>query len=1311
MERLQIPPPPKFDVTKPEEWPKWRKRFERYRLASRLDEQPQEKQVNTLIYTMGEDIEDVITSLALTEEEEEDFDVVIDRLERHFVVRRNVIFERAKFNQRQQESGETVDSFITALYCLAEHCGYGALHDEMIRDRLVVGLRDKKLSEQLQIDAELTLERAMTRARQSELVKKQQELMKANFKAETGANIDSLQFHQKSYPSNQDRPRMQFKNRSIPQKQQFATESNACYRCGRTPAHSKQQCPARDEKCNNCHKRGHFARVCKGRAVSEIETVPDDAEYEGATAYLGLVNSDNSENEWITEVKINEHSAQLKIDTGADVTVIPEAEYTAHKAFPPLQRADKVLYGAGMNRLSVKGKFTATLTGSRQNNSSLQDVYVVSGLKSGLLGRTASVALGLVARIDATFCPKTVIEQFPQLFSGLGRMEGEYKIELKPDAKPYSLSTPRRIPLPLMPKVKKELKRMEDLGVISRVEQPTDWCAGMVPVPKANNEVRICADLTRLNQSVQREKHMLPSVEHTLGQLEGAKVFSKMDANSGFWQISLSEDSRLLTTFITPFGRYCYNRLCFGISSAPEHFQRRMSFMLEGLEGVVCQMDDVLVYGETQESHDDRLLKVLKRLEENGVTLKAEKCEFSRDSVKFLGQIIDSEGVRADPNKVKAVTAMEEPRDVSGVRRFLGMVNHLGKYIPQLAAKTQPLRDLLRERNAWTWGHAQQRAFDSIKSELSTTPVMALYNTQAHTVVSADSSSYALGAVLLQQQEDDTLKPVAYASRALSDTERRYAQIEKEALATTWACERFSDFLVGIDFHIETDHKPLVPLLGSKDLNELPPRIQRLRMRLMRYRYTISHVPGKDMATADVLSRAPQKDMKDTKLETELNLYVNMVMDSLPATEKRLQEIKEHQDRDEILRQVKKYCLEGWPDKFTLDGSCHQYAPFAGELTVEKGLLIRNSRLVIPKTLQSEMLEKIHVGHLGIVKCRERAKQAVWWPGLSTQLKNLVEKCDICTRERSHHKEPLIPSDFPERPWEVLGTDLFEWNNHQYLLVVDYFSRYVEVAKLSATTSAAIINHLKSIFSRHGIPSTLRSDNGPQYSSDLFSQFAKEWTFEHITSSPRFPQSNGEAERAVRTVKRLLQKEPDPYLALMAYRATPLSNGHSPAELLMGRRIRTTLPTMPSSLQPEWTDLGRLRRDEEENKRKQQLNYNRRHNTYPLPHLRAGDHVWVSDTKERGTVLKPAHTPRSYLIETPSGVLRRNRYHLTNTPVAPGASGNSTDTPPGPTVAEPPAAVPRSAGPTAGQPGSPEPRRYPARERTVPEYLKDFVTG
>ena len=240
----------------------------------------------------------------------------------------------------------------------------------------------------------------------------------------------------------------------------------------------------------------------------------------------------------------------------------------------------------------MNGKCTATL--SKGNKGTQEEVYVVDGLRTPLLGGLAAMTLQLVARVNniSLDTKETVKREFPNLFSGLGKMEGEYTIVLKPGAKPFSLSTPRRISLPLMPKVREELTRMEQQGVISKVEEPTACCAPMVVVPKSSGRVRICTDLTELNRSVMREKHPLPSVEHTLGQLAGAKIFSKLDANAGFWQIPLSEESSLLTTFITPFGRYCYNRLCFGISSAPEHFQKRMSRILEGLEGVVCQMGD-----------------------------------------------------------------------------------------------------------------------------------------------------------------------------------------------------------------------------------------------------------------------------------------------------------------------------------------------------------------------------------------------------------------------------------------------------------------------------------------------------------------------------------------------------------------------------------------------------------------------------------------------------------------------------------------------------------------------------------------------
>ena len=231
----------------------------------------------------------------------------------------------------------------------------------------------------------------------------------------------------------------------------------------------------------------------------------------------------------------------------------------------------------------------------------------------------------------------------------LGTIEGEYEIKLKPNATPYSLTTPRRIPLPLKSQDEEELCRMEQLGVIRRVDTSTEWCSGMVVVPKSNNKVRICVDLTKLNKSVRRERHILPSVEQTLAQLKGAKFFTKLDANSGFWQIKLSEKSALFTTFITSVGRFCFDRLPFGITSAPEFYQKKMSYILSSLPGVVCMIDDILVFGQSQQEHDQRLQSVLRRLTKAGITLNSEKCEFSK---KGVGHVIDEIRIHADPEKI-----------------------------------------------------------------------------------------------------------------------------------------------------------------------------------------------------------------------------------------------------------------------------------------------------------------------------------------------------------------------------------------------------------------------------------------------------------------------------------------------------------------------------------------------------------------------------------------------------------------------------------------------------------------------------------
>ncbi len=1136
---------------------------------------------------------------------------------------------------------------------------------------LVVGLRDTSLAERMQLDEDLTLEKAVNMARQSEVIKRQQ----TDLRVGSRMDIDAVTKGRRPKPFTPKSPHQPKHPSTKPQPS--SDRQPTCYRCGRSPGHAKTQCPAREVTCHACGKRGHYSKVCKStKTVHVVETENND----DTPLFLGSV--DAGLEPWYADLTIRNHQVRFKIDTGADVSVIPAQTYYAiAESSTQLAKSDRPLFGPGRIPLSVLGRYRESLCKGEQVIQ--EDVYVVNDLNVALLSRPASIKLKLVYRADS-IDKSEMEESYPKLCQGLGMMQQPYTIKLRPDAIPYSLATPRRVPIPLLDKVKAELKKMEDIGVISRVVEPTDWCLGMVPVPTKTGSVRICVDLTRLNEAVCREKYILPSVEQTIGSLAGAKVFSKLDANRGFWQIPSSPESARYTTFITPFGRFYFNRLPFGIASAPEHFQRRMSMIIDGLQGVVCHMDDILIWGKDQQEHDVRLHTVLRKLQEAGVTLNMEKCELSRAEVKFLGHILSADGVQPDPDKVKAVMSMKEPSNTGEVRSFLEMLNQLGKYIPGLAEKDKPLRDLLSTKYQWVWGCAQQKAFEQLKNDLTSPPVLTLYDPNKELKMSADASSYGLGAVLLQK-EGDEWKPVAYASRSMTDTEQRYAQVEKEALGLTWGCERFRDFLIGRHFAIETDHKPLVSLLGHQALTELPPRIQRFQLRLMRYSYTISHTPGKALFTADTLSRSPISQNSSTKqtdkdLMKDTNIYVDEIVNSMPASSTYMAQLRKRLQEDSVCSEVMSYCQCEWPDRSKLSGPVKAYWPDKDVLTVHDGLLLMDSRLVIPTAMRNSVLDALHEGHQGMTRCRERARETVWWPGLSSQLNELVRNCKTCIKERANPVEPLMPSELPERPWQKVGSDLFTLSHDNYLLIVDYYSRYVEIAKLTPTRSQDVIVHLKSIFARHGVPEYFFSDNGPQYSCQQFKDFAAAYGFTHVTSSPRFAQSNGEAERHIQNVKKMIKKAKDLYLALLAYRATPLANGYSPAQLLMGRRLRTPVPQHPSLLTPELPDSTVVAAKERERREKDTASFNKRHRVRDLSHLAPGQPVWITDTKSQGTVVSSHTAPRSYIVDVPTGSIRRNRHHLVPFP----------ETVPHSPHPPTPSTPPQPGEPTQGSPGRPE---------------------
>ncbi|UYV67397.1 hypothetical protein LAZ67_5000460 [Cordylochernes scorpioides] len=298
-------------------------------------------------------------------------------------------------------------------------------------------------------------------------------------------------------------------------------------------------------------------------------------------------------------------------------------------------------------------------------------------------------------------------------------------------------------------------------------------------------------------------------------------------------------------------------------------------------------------------------------------------------------------------------------------------------------------------------------------------------------------------------------------------------------------------------------------------------------------------------------------------------------------------------------------------------------------------------------SMKLEILDKLHAGHFGITKTRLRAREMVWWPGISEEIAETVRKCSVCIQEAVSKHEPLIPTNFPTRPWQKIGMDLFKFENKWYLVVIDYYSRFPEMIQLDRLTANVVVRGCKSIFARHGIPETVVSDNGTQFGTAReFANFARQYKFTHVTSSPRFPQSNGMAEAGVKIAKLILKKNQDPSLGLLEYRSTPLENGYSPAELLMGRKLRTTLPIAPENLNPKLVDSQTLKRKEGRRRKDMKSRYDRRCGATDMEELFEGDTVWITDMRTWGIVKQKASTPRSYMVDTPVGTLRRNRFHL-----------------------------------------------------------------
>ena len=844
-----------------------------------------------------------------------------------------------------------------------------------------------------------------------------------------------------------------------------------------------------------------------------------------------------------------------------------------------------------------------------------------------------------------------IVQEYKSVFTGIGKLKG-YSVKLNIDENAIPHAQPqRRVPFHIRKKVKAAVKELEREGIIEAVpeDSPAQWVSPIVAVPKKDDSVRLCVDMRMPNKAIKRVRYPIPTLNEISIELNGARFFSKLDLTQAYHQLPLHEDSRYITTFNTHVGLYRYTRLNYGTNAAMEIFQHVLQQNLQGIQGVLNLADDIFVFGKTRREHDAALRNCLERLQERGLTLNPRKCTFLKSSINFFGQIFSAQGTRPDPKRIEDLENASVPVNAKEVRSLLGMANYSSKYIPNYATITAPLRELTKKSVAFAWKECHQTAFDKLKTALSQAPAMGYFDINRDTFITVDASPVGISAILSQSTPgSDDYTVIAYASRALSDVEKRYSQTEKEALSIIWGVEHFHLFLYGKEFTLVTDHKPLEVIYGNA-ASRPSARIERWVLRLQPYRFKILYRSGSENA-ADFLSRHPFK--KGEKQQEHLaEEYVNFLTRHSVPKAMTLEEIAGETKGDSTLQRVHAAIrLEIW------DADCLKpYRLIKDELTIgAQGIILRGSRIVIPRSLYQRAIDIAHENHQGLSKTKALLREKVWFPGIDDLVQKTVQSCIACQAVgKPAPPEPLHLQDMPKGPWEKLHIDFFgPLPSGEYLLVVvDRYSRFPEVEIVRSTKAEVVIPKLDKIFAVHGIPECIKTDNGPPFSGNEFARYLEVLGITFEPSIPYWPQANGEVERFNRSLTKALQTavtegkvwRQELHRFLLQYRTTPHSTTKvAPCELLFNRSVRGKFPSL------EKKRVLNKHREACENEQKSQ-NYQkeytdkRRHAKEST--IQIGDTVLVKQYKENKLTTRFNKTPYIVIDRKGTKVTAENLKH------------------------------------------------------------------
>lgn len=1174
------------------------------------------EKVNTFIVVIGPELYSILknkvspdlpTSKTYTE--------LVEILEEHFSPRKLVPAERLKFYRRQQVPGESITDYILTLKKLSSTCEFGQFLDEALRDKLISGVQSEDLVKKLLAEpTTLTFKGACEICLNFETVNAQSKYMTQTPTCEVfrvSATRNTSQRHGGDRPSVTSTHQSGNRNGTRPSKrvtqQQQSTVSNSkssvCQRCGRT-SHSSEACPAVTNRwvCFSCNKKGHTSKMCRSKSVNSVSSEQcksvnsvSSSEQCNNVVTSQAINSISSSS--VIGLSINEVIVNFEVDTGSSISIMPIKLF--NKLFSKLK----------LNKSSIKPKSVSgepirvcgeTSVKVKYNNFEYVCLLVVcEGIDKPLLGRTwldilnpswrgtllengSQVVKGIVAEQSVLGHDKQMIEvirhSFPNILPESNNSpvkEFVVNIPLKANSVPV-FHKAYTVPYSLRVPIEKELKRLEQGGIIKRV-RTSDYASPMVAVPKKDGNVRLCVNLKRtINPSVMIDHYPLPLVEDVLNEFVECKYYCVLDLSNAYLQLKVAEESQPLLTVNTHLGLFQFTRLCFGLNSAPSIFQSVIDRVLLNLKRVKAYIDDVIIGGISLEECKSNLKSVLSRLNKYNLKLNVDKCVFFKEKVEILGYLLEDGKIKPSPSKIEAIRCAPTPGNITQLRAYLGLINFYHRFLHMPADLLHPLYELTKKDVQWKWTNECELAFQKSKTLLSEETQLILYNAKLPIVLTCDSSSYGVGAVI-SHIVDGIEKPIAFASSALSEVEKKYCQLEKEAFAIIFGIKKFHKMLWGVKFTLVTDHQPLQFLFSPhKDIPiHSANRIVRWSLFMSAYNYEIKFKQGKCIGNADGLSRLPME--KCIQLNSVENDEPELIVPSefSPLT---VIDVANESKSDRVLQSVMYHLMEGWPHK--PGNNILDFYKRREVLSIKDGCLMIGLRVVIPKSLQSRVLEILHKNHFGIVRTKMIARSFVWWQSIENDIERIVKSCANCQLfQNKGNTYGFVSWPKAETPWHRLHMDFLDFKKRKILLLVDECSKWPEAWLMNSTSAVAVTEKLSECFSKFGPPFMLVADNGPPFQSVEVKKFCAMSGIQYVNTPPYTPTANGLAERTVQSLKRHLIKQLANKFGtgslqsiliktLFAIRTTPSTvTNLTPAEVLLKVNVRTPI----SILNPKFT--------------------------------------------------------------------------------------------------------------------------------------------